>query len=188
MTELLRNPKIMEKTRKELNDTIGSERRSITENDIPNLHYLQSVLKEAMRLHPTAPFLLPHQAQTDVELCGYIVPKHTQVLVNYWAIARDPAHWANPTEFIPERFLVSEQVHDFRGTNFSYMPFSSGRRICPGLSMGVRMMCLMMASLVQRFDWKLPDGMEPQDIDMSDKFGVTLQRVTPLVATPVTIG
>ena len=184
MTELLRNPDIMAKAKQELVETIGIG-LSIEEKDIPRLPYLQSVLKETMRLHPTAPLLLPHRAEMDVEVCGYTIPKHTQVFVNAWAIARDPMYWDKPTQFIPERFMGSEV--DFRGTNFSFIPFGSGRRICPGLALAVRMLSLLLASLIHHFDWKLPDRMEPEDIDMKDKFGITMQKAIPLVAIPAVV-
>ncbi|KAM3748270.1 hypothetical protein ACB098_05G095200 [Castanea mollissima] len=183
MTELLRNPDIMAKAKQELAETIGIG-ESIQEKDIPRLPYLQAVLKETMRLHPIAPFLLP-RSLIDVEVCGYTIPKHTQVIVNAWAIARDPMYWDKPTQFKPERFIDSKV--DFRGTNFSFMPFGSGRRICPGLDLAVRMLSLFLASLIHHFDWKLPDRMAPEDIDIKDKFGLTLQKAVALVAIPVVV-
>ncbi|KAF8380384.1 hypothetical protein HHK36_027869 [Tetracentron sinense] len=182
MTELLRHPSIMAKARRELAEKLG-DRQKVEESDIPRLPYLQAVVKETMRLHPTVPLLLPHRAETDVELLGFHVPKHTQVLVNTWAIFRDPNLWEKPTCFIPERFLESEV--DFRGRDFSYIPFSAGRRICPGLPLAVRMVNLVLASLVHRFEWKLPEGMSPEKMDISDKFGVTLQKAVPLLAIPI---
>ncbi|KAL5566491.1 hypothetical protein UlMin_029655 [Ulmus minor] len=182
MTELLHHPEIMKKAKQELSRVIGSG-RNVEEKDIPNLPYLEAVIKEAMRRHPTAPFLLPHRSEKQVQVCGYTIPKHTQVIINYWAISQDEKNWENPKEFAPERFLRSEV--DFRGTNFSYIPFGSGRRICPGMSLGIRMLFLMLGSFVHRFDWKLPNGMKPQDMDLGDKFGIDLQKATPLVATPV---
>ncbi|KAM3686483.1 hypothetical protein ACJW31_10G006100 [Castanea mollissima] len=136
-----------------------------------------------MRLHPTAPLLLPHRAEKDVEVCGYTIPKDTQVFMNAWAIARDPMYWDKPTQLIPERFRGNEV--DFRGTNFSFIPFGSGRWICPGLTLAIRMLSLLLASLIHRFDWRLLDQMAPEDIDTSDKFGITMQKVIPLVAIPM---
>ena len=186
MTELLKNPKLMHKLKQELLETIGLG-QSIQEKDMQRLPYLQAVLKETLRLHPAAPLLLPHQAQMDMEVCGYTIPKDTQLYVNVWALSRDPKYWPDrPTEFVPERF-VGLNV-DFRGTNLCYTPFGAGRRICPGLSMGVRMLSTLLGvSLVHHFDWKLPDEMAPEDIDMGEKFGLTLQRATPLVAIPVVV-
>ncbi|KAL4596957.1 hypothetical protein ACB092_12G201200 [Castanea dentata] len=183
MTGLLRNPDIMAKAKQELTETIGIG-ESTQEKDIPRLPYLQAVLKETMRLHPVAPLLLP-LSRIEVEVCGYTIPKHTQVIVNAWAIARVPMYWDKPTQFKPERFIDSKV--DFRGTNLSFMPFGYGRRICPGLDLAVRMLSLFLASLIHHFNWKLPDRMAPEDIDIKDKFGLTLQKAVALVAIPVVV-
>nr|XP_027082652.1 geraniol 8-hydroxylase-like [Coffea arabica] len=184
MAELLHNPDKMAKAKQELNQKIGSG-SSVKEQDILQLPYLDAVIKETMRLHPTAPLLLPHRAETDVELCGYIIPKHAQVFVNTWSITRDTAYWKEPTIFRPERFLNSDI--DFRGRDLSFIPFGAGRRICPGVSLGVRMVNLLLATLIHNFDWKLPSGMETKDMDMKDKFGITLQKAEPLAAIPARV-
>ncbi|KAG7956762.1 hypothetical protein I3843_11G140000 [Carya illinoinensis] len=182
MAELLRNPRIMAKAKQELAKTIGLGLRTIQEKDILRLPYLQSVLKETMRLHPTAPLLLTHRALIDVQVCGHPIPKDTPVIVNAWAIARDPMYWDKPGEFIPERFMAGGSTEvDFRGTNFSFIPFGSGRRICPGLALGVRMLSLLLASLIHLFDWKLPDGMAFDEIDMRGKFGVAMQNLLVVI-------
>ena len=79
ITELLRNPDIMTKAKQELGETIGFG-QSIEEKDIPRLPYLQALLKETMRLHPTAPLLLPHRADMYVEVCGYTIPSTPKCL------------------------------------------------------------------------------------------------------------
>ncbi|XP_057462489.1 cytochrome P450 76T24-like [Actinidia eriantha] len=185
MAELLRNPAIMAKAKQELAQTI-SPKSVLQEQHITQLPYLEAVIKETMRLHPTAPLLLPHRAETDVEVCGYTIPKHTQVLVNFWSVAHDPAYWPDgPGQFVPERFVGSEV--DFRGRDMRFIPFGAGRRMCPGLGLGVRMVNLLLANLVHHFDWKLPDGLVPEEMDMKDKFGITLQKAVPLVVIPVHI-
>ncbi|KAL2543507.1 Cytochrome [Forsythia ovata] len=183
MAELLHNPAILAKVKQELSVEIGSE-KDVQEQDLSRLPYLEAIIKETMRLHTTAPLLLPHRAEADVQICGYTIPKHTQILVNAWSISRDTNYWDEPTKFKPERFLNSEI--DFRGKNFSFIPFSAGRRICPGLNLGVRMVSLILANLVHKFEWKLPNAVEPKEMDMKDKFGITLQKAEPLVAFPVT--
>ncbi|XP_058069880.1 geraniol 8-hydroxylase-like [Magnolia sinica] len=182
MAELLRNPNVLAKARSELIQTIGSEHQ-VEESDIARLPYIQAIVKETLRLHPPVPLLIPHRAETGVEICGCTIPRHTQVFVNVWAIGRDPSIWRDPTSFKPERFVGSEI--DLRGRDFELMPFGAGRRICPGLPLGLRMVNLMLASLLHSFGWKLPDGVGPQDMDMSDKFGITLQMAVPLRAIPV---
>ncbi|KAL5218167.1 hypothetical protein ABZP36_018851 [Zizania latifolia] len=184
MAELLQNPSSMAKAREELSRVIGSK-AEIEESDINRLDYLQAVMKETFRLHPPAPLLLPHQAETATEIGGYTVPKGARVLVNVWAIGRDSKVWFEPDKFMPERFLQREV--DFRGRDFELLPFGSGRRICPGMPLAVRMMHLMLASLLHRFEWTLPPDVEKNGLDMTENFRVVIALATPLqaIATPV---
>lgn len=184
MTELLRNPEVMLKAKRELEQTIGSG-VPLEESDISKLPYLQAVMKETFRLHPPVPFLLPRKAERDVDIAGYTIPKDAQVLVNVWTICRDPTLWENPTLFSPERFLGSDV--DVKGRNFELAPFGAGRRICPGLLLANRMLVLMLGSLINSFDWKLENGKKPEDIDMGEKFGITLQKAQPLRVIPIKI-
>ncbi|KAL0296068.1 UNVERIFIED_CONTAM: Geraniol 8-hydroxylase [Sesamum radiatum] len=184
MAELLHNPTILSKTKQELSDII-TPAGIVQEQDIARLPYLTAVIKRTMRMHQTSPLLLPHRAEQDVEIQGYTIPKHTRIWVNSWSISRDATYWEKPTCFMPERFLNSDI--DFRGNDFRFTPFSAGRRICPGLNLAVRMVALIVVNLVKTFDWKLPNGMAPEDMDMTEKFGVTLRKAEPLVAIPVRI-
>ncbi|KAK9666567.1 hypothetical protein RND81_14G194400 [Saponaria officinalis] len=183
MAELVKNPDLMTKAQIEIKSSLEKNCSIIQESDIPNLPYLQAIIKETLRLHPPTVFLLPRKADEDVELYGYIVPKNAQVLVNLWAIARDEKIWENPEIFNPERFLGRDI--DIKGRNFELLPFGAGRRICPGLTLANRMLNLMLANLVHSFDWKLEDGVNPSDLDMNEKFGITLQKVIPLKLIPI---
>ncbi|XP_058107400.1 geraniol 8-hydroxylase-like [Magnolia sinica] len=180
MAELLHNPNAMAKARFELKETIGLGQQ-VKESDIIRLPYLQAIVKETLRLHPPGP-LFPRRTIADVEVHGFSIPKNTWITMNVWAIGRDPNVWAEPASFLPERFLDSDI--DFKGQDFELIPFGSGRRICPGLPLAFRMVHLLLASFLHSFDWKLPNGMMPQDMDMSSKFGITLQLATPLRAIP----
>ncbi|XP_011071509.1 geraniol 8-hydroxylase-like [Sesamum indicum] len=184
MAELLHNPTILSKTKQELSEII-TPGGIVQEQDIARLPYLTAVIKETMRMHQTSPLLLPHQAEQDVEIQGYTIPKHTRIWVNAWSISRDATYWEKPTCFMPERFLNVDI--DFRGNDFRFTPFSAGRRICPGMNLAVRIVALIVVNLVKTFDWKLPNGMAPEDMDMTEKFGVTLRKAEPLVAIPVRI-
>ncbi|KAG5392059.1 hypothetical protein IGI04_022022, partial [Brassica rapa subsp. trilocularis] len=177
MAELLTNPTTMAKAQAEIEQMIGLNGFS-QEPDISELPYIQAVVKETFRLHPPVPFLLPREAETDVEIFGYLVPKDAQVLVNVWAIGRDPGVWENPTRFEPERFLGKEI--DVKGKDYELTPFGAGRRICPGLPLAVKMVSLMLVSLIYSFDWKLPNA-----VDMDETFGITLHKSNPLHAIPV---
>jgi cytochrome P450 len=184
MAELLCNPEALSKAKLELKQVIG-EGHPVEESDISRLPYLQAILKETLRLHPSTPLLLPRKAGADVEIYGYIIPKGAQVLVNAWAIGRDPTLWENANLFMPDRFLESEI--DVKGRNFEIIPFGSGRRICPGLPLAIRVLHLMLGSLIHTFDWKLENGVNCEDMNMEEKFGITLQRAHPLRAVPISV-
>ncbi|XP_022145898.1 geraniol 8-hydroxylase-like [Momordica charantia] len=181
MAELLRNPEKLSKVQEETRRVIGIG-NPIEESDISRLPYLQAIVKETFRLHAPAPFLLPRKALQDVEIGGFTIPKGAQVLVNAWAMGRD---WENPESFEPERFMGSEM--DVRGRDFELIPFGGGRRICPGLPLAMRMLHLMLGSLVHLFDWKLEDGCGPEDVNMEEEFGITVEMAFPLRALPLII-
>ncbi|XP_058107407.1 geraniol 8-hydroxylase-like [Magnolia sinica] len=183
LAELLRNPDSMAKARAELRETIGS--RQVKDSDIASLPYIKAVVKETLRLHPPAPFFF-RDTIADVEIDRFTIPKNTTVKINVWSIGRDPKMWANPSDFWPERFLESDI--DFKGQDFELIPFGSGRRICPGLPLAFRTLHVMLASLLHSFSWKLPDGMTPKDIDMSDKVSMTLELANPLRVVPMLDG
>ncbi|RYR50511.1 hypothetical protein Ahy_A07g037132 [Arachis hypogaea] len=152
MTEVLHNPEVMSKAKQELEQNIGRG-NPIDESDVAKLPYLQAIVKESLRLHPPAPLLLPRKAKVDVEISGYRIPKNARVLINEWAIGRNPNVWDNANSFLPERLLGSKI--DVKGRDFQLTPFGSGRRICPGSPLAMRMIHVMLGSLLNSFDWKL---------------------------------
>nr|ADX99241.1 geraniol 10-hydroxylase [Picrorhiza kurrooa] len=166
-----------------LTRTVIGKGKFSTKQNIQRLPYLRCMVKETLRIHPPVPFLIPRKVEQDVDVCGYTVPKNSQVFVNAWAIGRDPETWPNPLEFKPERFMESEV--DMRGRDFELIPFGAGRRICPGVTLAVRMVPVMLGSLLNSFDWKLEGGAGPKDLDMEEKFGITLQKALPLMAVPI---
>ena len=184
MAELLHNPKALLESQRELKQIIG-EWNLVEESDVARLPYLQAIVKETLRLHPSVPLLLPRTAEVDVELHNFIVPKGAQVLVNAWAISRDPSIWEEPDSFLPKRFLGSEV--DIKGRDFGLIPFGAGRRICPGLPLAIRMLHLMLGGLIHSFDWKLEDGVTLERLDMEDKYGLVLHKAQPLRAIPIPI-
>ncbi|KAK6126355.1 hypothetical protein DH2020_039927 [Rehmannia glutinosa] len=181
MSQLLRNPDSMKKLQDEIDRVVGRDRK-VVETDLNNLPYLQATVKEILRLNPVFPMLLPRNSMQDTEFMGYVVPKNTQIFVNAWAIHRDPASWVDPLAFKPERFLDSDI--DYKGQHFELLPFGSGRRTCIGLTLGHRMVCLTLASLVQAFDWSLKKGIKPESLDMSEKVGLTMRKMVPLKVIP----
>lgn len=181
MSELIRHPQGMKKLQHELKKVVGMN-RPVEESDIESLEYLDMVVKETLRLHPPAPLLLPHESIEDCTVGGFHIPRKARVIVNAWAIGRDPHVWGNPEKFILERFEGTSV--DVRGRDFQLVPFGSGRRACPGMQLGLTVIRLVLAQLVHCFDWELPDSMLPSELDMSEEFGITTSRVKHLVVIP----
>ncbi|KAK9082888.1 hypothetical protein Scep_029359 [Stephania cephalantha] len=181
MAELMRSPETLKKVQEEVNTVVGMN-REVRESDLASLPYLHACMKETLRLHPPVTFLLPHRATETCQVMNYTVPKGCQLMVNTYAIGRDPKTWDEPLRFKPERFVNSEV--DYQGNDFHYIPFGAGRRICPGLSLATRVIRLILASLVKDFEWSLPNGMHPGELDMQDKFGLALLKDVPLLVVP----
>jgi cytochrome P450 len=182
MAELLRNPRAMKKAQDEVRQALAGH-ATVAESSLTTLHYLRLVVKETLRLHPP-PLLLPRQCQTACQVLGFDVPAGTTVMVNAWAIGRDPAHWADPDAFVPERF-DSAGSRDFRGTDFEFVPFGAGRRICPGIASGVAHVELALAALLFHFDWALPGGMASEELDMAEGAGLATRRRDDLLVVAV---
>lgn len=140
------------------------------------------LVKEIFRLHPVAPFLLPHYATEACTVDGYHIPKESRIIINTYAIGRDPNMWAEPEKFIPERFVGSDI--DIWGNHFQLIPFGSGRRGCPGTQIGLIQVQLIVAQLVHCFDWKLPNDMNPDELDMTEEFSTAVSRANHLIAIP----
>ena len=181
MAELARNRTIMRKAQEEVRRIVGKKSK-VEASDIEEMGYLKCILKETLRLHPSAPLLVPRETSARVELGGYYIPPKTRVLVNAFAIQRDPSFWDRPDEFLPERF--ENNPVDFKGQHFQFIPFGSGRRGCPGALFGVTAVESVIANLLYWFDWRLPDGASEEELDMSESCGMTAYKKIPLLLVP----
>ncbi|GAB2269814.1 hypothetical protein Dimus_004732 [Dionaea muscipula] len=178
MTELLRHPLVMKQLQAEVRGIVGTK-EEISKSDLEEMKYLKAVMKETLRLHPPVPLLVPRESTKDIQLNGYDIAAGTRVFINAWAIHTDPAHWEEPEEFRPERFLDSSV--DFKGQDFQLIPFGAGRRGCPGISFSVASIELVLANLMHRFDWALTAGTQGATLDMSETTGLTAHRKNPLI-------
>ncbi|KAI3772562.1 hypothetical protein L6452_03751 [Arctium lappa] len=178
LAELINHPKIMKKAVEEIDRVVGKT-RLLEESDIQNLPYLQAIVKETLRLHPTAPMILRTSTE-DCTVGGYHIPAKTTVFVNVWALGRDPKNWDDPLVFNPERF--EENQVDVRGQHFHMLPFGSGRRMCPGTSLAMQVAQVTLGAMVQCFEWRVG---EEGRVDMKEGLGITLPRANPLVCVPV---
>ncbi|XP_061372646.1 cytochrome P450 71D9-like [Gastrolobium bilobum] len=183
MAEMIKNPRVTKKVQAEVREVFDKEGKP-DESDMDKLKYLKSVVKETLRLHPPGAILLPRECGQACEIKGYHIPVKSKVLVNAWAIGRDPDYWNEPERFYPERFIDSSV--DYRGNNFEYIPFGAGRRTCPGVTFGLINVEFPLALLMYHFDWKLPNGMKNEDLDMTETYGIGVSRKYDLRLIPIT--
>ncbi|GLT73633.1 hypothetical protein SLA2020_454770 [Shorea laevis] len=176
LSNLMNNKKALKLVQEELDQKVGRDRK-VQDSDIPNLVYLQAVIKETLRLYPPAPVSVPHEAMEDIRVCGYLIPKGTRIFTNLWKLHRDPRVWSDPDEFLPERFLSSSANLDLQGQNFEFIPFGSGRRSCPGMTLALQVTHLTIASLLQGFNLATPND---DPVDMTEGLGITMPKAAPL--------
>ncbi|XP_017236610.1 5-OH-xanthotoxin synthase isoform X2 [Daucus carota subsp. sativus] len=182
MTSLIKNPEVMHKAQEEVRKLMHGKER-IEEEDLQNvkLPYLEAVIKETMRMYPVAP-LIPRESLDRMVVNGYEILPKTIVYVNLVAIGRDPLVWENAEEFFPDRFLDTDI--QFKGHDFEFIPFGTGRRICAGMYMAVATLELVLSNLLYSFDWELPPGIRKEDIDTDIGRGITLHKKNALCLKP----
>ncbi|KAJ9557587.1 hypothetical protein OSB04_012201 [Centaurea solstitialis] len=181
ISELIRCPRAMEKVQAELRQALKGKDK-IKEEDIQDLTYLDLVIKETLRLHPPLPLVMPRECRQPVKLAGYDIANKTKLIVNVFAINRDPEYWKDAESFVPERFENSPT--SVMGAEYEYLPFGAGRRMCPGAALGLANVQLPLANILYHFNWKLPNGASYDQLDMTESFGATVQRKTHLVLVP----
>ncbi|CAI0387664.1 unnamed protein product [Linum tenue] len=182
MSELMKQPHLIHKANDELDAVVGRD-RWVEEADLPRLPFINAIMKETMRKHPVAVLLAPHLALEDCTVSGYHVAKGTRVFINTWSMGRDPTVWAEPDEFRPERFLAAGRNKGIgvKGQSFELLPFGSGRRMCPGYSLGLKMIESSLANLLHGFKWELGGGFTPERLGMEEVYGLATPRKFPLV-------
>ncbi|CAI0378855.1 unnamed protein product [Linum tenue] len=182
MSEMLKNRRVLQEVQAEVRRVFGPK-GGVDETLLHELHYMKLVIKETLRLHAPVPLLLPRESNEDCEIGGFLVKAQSKVIVNVWAMGRDPKYWKEPEEFRPERFINSSI--DFKGSNFEFLPFGAGRRMCPGMVFGMVNVELPLAKFLYHFDWELAGGIKAGDLDMEESFGATLTRKNDLKLVPI---
>ena len=190
MRELMLHPDILKRAQDELDCVVGAD-RVVQESDIPNLPYLQAIVKETFRLHTVVALAIPRQSiRASNDVLGYKLPAHTHLILNLYAIHRDPNIYENPDTFNPYRFLGNKHpgVNPMSGfDSYELIPFSAGRRMCPAATLGNLLVSLLMAHLLHSFDWDLPKGCDVSHAEWwEESFGLTVCPKIPLslVARP----
>lgn len=182
MAELINHPEILKTLREEIESVVGKT-RLVQETDLSNLPYLQAVVKEGLRLHPHSPILVRTAAE-GCKIGEFYIPQNTTMIINSYAVMRDPDSWEEPDEFQPERFMVSpskgkEEMREQLALN--YLPFGSGRRGCPGTNLGYIFIGVAVGTMVQCFDWSVNGN----KVNMEETGDMTLRMAHPLKCTLV---
>ena len=183
MAEVIKHPRVLLKIQQELDVVVGPD-RMVTESDLPHLIYLRCVVRETFRMHPAGPFLIPHESLRPTTINGYDIPQGTRVFINTHGLGRNPAVWDNIDDFYPERHwpLDGSRVEISHGSDFKILPFSAGKRRCPGAPLGVVFVLLGLARLFHAYDWLPPQGMKHDEIDTKEVYGMTMPKAHPLMA------
>lgn len=182
MAELINHPEILKRLREEIESVVGKT-RLIQETDLLNLPYLQAVVKEGLRLHPHTPILV-RNATEGCKIGGYYIAQNTTMIINAYAVMRDPDSWEYPDDFQPERFMVppSKGKEDEKEQlALNYIPFGSGRRGCPGANLGYIFIGVAIGTMVQCFDWRI----NGDKVNMEETGEMALSMAHPLKCTPV---
>ncbi|XP_044452270.1 tyrosine N-monooxygenase [Triticum aestivum] len=176
LAEMMNRPEIMQKATDELDAVIGKD-RLVQESDIPRLNYLKSCIREAFRIHPYHALNLPHVAMVDTTITGYTIPKDSHILLSRLGLGRNPKIWSEPIEFRPERHLNTVNVL-LTEPGLRFISFSSGRRGCPGISLGTSITMMLFARMLQGFTWTKPAGVKTISLQESN---ASLALLEPLV-------
>ncbi|XP_019186442.1 PREDICTED: isoleucine N-monooxygenase 1-like [Ipomoea nil] len=156
LAEMINQPKLLEKAVEEIDNVVGRE-RLVEESDLPKLNYVKACIKEAFRLHPVAPFNIPHVSLANTVVGGYYIPKGSQVLLSRVGLGRNAKAWEEPMMFKPERHLKEGGGEvDLNDSELKLLAFSTGSRGCPAVKLGSLMTTMLMARLLQSFTWNLP--------------------------------
>ncbi|KAL4368900.1 hypothetical protein GQ457_05G009660 [Hibiscus cannabinus] len=179
IAQLIQNPDVQAKLADEIKWTVGD--RTVEEKDVEKMKYLQAIVKELLRKHPPTYFSLTHAATEPTTLGGFDIPIDANVESFLPGISEDPKIWSNPEKFDPDRFYLGKEDADITGvTMVKMMPFGAGRRICPGLTMATVHIHLMLARMVQEFEWTAyPSN---SSIDFTGKFEFTVVMKNTLKA------
>jgi len=143
---MIQYPDIQKSVHQELDSVLGRERQP-TWSDHINLPYTLAVIYEAMRQHTVVPISMLRCASQGTKIAGYDIPKETIVMTNIWGVHHDVESWKDPFDFKPERFIQDGKT--FRPQEF--IPFSFGKRNCPGEDMAIMTVFLYFASIMQRY-------------------------------------
>lgn len=168
-----KHPEVQQRLQAELDDVLSG--KAPTFEDLEKLSYTEMVIKESMRLYPPAWTLNSRQANEDVLVGDYLIPKNKIIFVAPIANHHNPRYFPNPETFDPERFSPENEK---RLPRYAYMPFGGGPRVCIGNSFAMMEAKVALATLAKNYSFETVAEQEieplPQ-ITLSNKGGMKLR-------------
>jgi cytochrome P450 len=153
---LAKHPTVTTKLREELE--VVTNGNPLQFGDLPNLNYTKAVINESLRVRPPVGVMM-RKLNQETEIDGYLLKADSLAIFSIYNVHHHPDLWAEPEQFNPDRFLAGES------RRFSYMPFGAGERICIGNHFAMLEGQLLLAMMIQAYDFQLVDQAEP-DIEM----------------------
>ncbi|KAG6683111.1 hypothetical protein I3843_13G154200 [Carya illinoinensis] len=184
LAEMLNQPEQIQKAVEEIDRVVGKE-RLVQESDLPKLPYVTACAREALRIHPIAPFNLPHVSTAEVTVAGYFIPKGSQVLLSRLGLGRNPRVWEEPLRFDPERHLKDNLCElGLAEPELRFITFTRGRRGCMGGTLGTLITLMLLARLLQGFKWSIPPNNNMEKIDLTENDQLFLAEPLQAYAEP----
>lgn len=183
LARMILHPEIQSKAQDEIDHVLRTNNRTlVADSDLQNLPYIQAIVKETLRLHPPGPLLSwARLAIHDTHVGPHFIPAGTTAMVNMWAITHDERVWPEPEVFRPERFMEEDVA--IMGSDLRLAPFGSGRRVCPGKTMGLATVHLWLAQLLHKFDWV--NTSRDCGVDLSECLKLSMEMKKPLVCKAI---
>ncbi|XP_023245154.1 cytochrome P450 4C1-like [Copidosoma floridanum] len=153
-------PEIQEKVYQEMKEVIGDSDEVATASQLGQLKFLDRVIKEALRIYPSAPSI-GRCTEHDIVIDGHLIPKGTSISLNIYQAHHDPESWPDPETFDPDRFLPENS----KGRHiYSYFPFSAGPRNCIGKKFAYLELKTVLTAILRK--WKVSSVLKPSEMKM----------------------
>ncbi|KAK7245544.1 hypothetical protein RIF29_40390 [Crotalaria pallida] len=158
LAEMLNQPELLRKATEELDNVVGKGRQ-VQESDFSKLNFVKACAREAFRLHPIEDFAITHCAMDDTIVANYFIPKGSHVILRRQGVGHNPRIWKEDTlKFKPERHLNGDNYVALNEPSLDLVTFGTGRRGCPGVTLGTAMTLMLFARMLHGFTWSIPNN------------------------------